>query len=1384
MKKIILIVSLIISLIGITIVALPSILRITGLAQPIKRYLLSSLLEKKSYSINLDDFKIGLGNIEFKNVALKSNNENFSLMINSIRFLYDLPDLLRHPKDPVAALKTITLVKPYLVIRQDSSVRGESNGSKWETVKTFLRKINQKKSLKLFRVEDATIIYRKKDGARIVLGNKLNGAIRSDDFVNIELGLIGGMLSDASDQVELSARVNLSTNRLRLLARVNDYQVNESNIRDFIPSLDLRDGILNGWLLMENDSFSLNKLRCNGELNFKNFKLNYNHREIRRINFKAVIAENRLIVDSLSAKIAESDLSGNVLIKNILHPEVQARIKVVNLSLNDLHLYNWAEWHQKTTFNGEVRFRFDPAAGKAQIKIERGALNYDKIRYIKDFSATVTKTPDTVRITGFKAAIGKDNRLKGEALYLQKKSLLTISLAGKHRTGLHLIFDKLSRKTHELKINFDYHTNSGIIRGKWAYSLKDTATTLMAMTGQIQGNRKFLNIDVQNSTIPEFSARLRLANYLKRLEIEEGVIQNFPFSRFTSAPLLQSVLARTINDFRLTGPLNQLNAHILLTDRENRKNQIEVVALLNNLTGKDRSLNGLVRLKNISGNANIKFSDNYLKGQFNFGRQIKGDINIDFEKEEYLKGDIYFNQFNVVQALSDSTVKDNFRFLGSIDGHLSVSGDIQNPLVQAELSGDRFVFHDIGYYQAGLKLKANKDSINIDSLYVAINNLPIVQGKSKIDLDKNTVKGFFSGKEVDIEQLMTTFAPEKVLFTGVADYGLRVSGTLKQPNFDLDLNVEDGILDRVEFDRLSLKLRNSYKNGSSFYKLEDQVFKFDKLLIVKKDQFELSGQGEIPFNPTGNVDFYLIFKGDLFSLIPLYQPFFEKGVSDVDIHLAIGGSPESIRLSSGYLLINSGELWLKKVARHIKNISGVIEKKNDSNQVNFINVTGESGGEALTINTVRGVKLPDGKEMLPWYFKGIDLDFGVLKLETSGDGIRLNIPGLMLEGEEGRMYLSGMTENEAFYFAGPVKHPVARGTVTLYDTRLTFPFITTSKEPVSKPSVVVNFLKNINWDVHVVSGKDVVYFKEIPAYIDNVNTELYIDESSKGLYFKGILNKGTFKPTGQLSSSRGRLEYLDQTFRVDYFQAEFTESSPYPVISGQAWTTIRDSIGAVPKTIYLKLYAIDEETQQEKQQGSWENFKFKLVSADPQIGESQEQVLAYLGFSVGNIREKVTSVGGAVTEKYIFRPIFRPIERALERSLGMDLVRINSNIAKNLFYTSIGFGQNRYDKNQPLVNPFDSPTPYLFLMQSSELTVGKYITQNLFLTYTGQLVSVYDQTKPSFDINHSFGIEYRFLRNILLEIEYDRELMGYYKILNQRQYLEDVKIRLRHSFTF
>ncbi len=1383
MKKIILIFSIIVTFLGIFLTALPALVRITGLANPLKKHLVNSLVSGKPYSLNLDDFRIGLGTLELKNVAVKAKDHRYDLGVRSIQFGFNISKLIVNFATPIKALQSVTLIKPYLIIRQNSNSPGPAQKTTWANVQEILQKINQKQAIKIFRIEQGKIVYERKDGRRLILGKNLNGILRSDNFSQIDLSLGGQLFSDQTDQAQISGRVNLQEQTLRLLCKFQQYELARSTIRHFSGEFKPISGTIKGWMLLENRHFNPDSLRLNGELIFSDLVVRKGDEMVQSANFKVIFSNNRVTVDSLTARFASASVVGKAWIDDIFHPHIFIDWDLKNFVPGAFFQTVKQKWYGRVPVDGHLSADLDLPKHEGKLFLSNGKIRLAKGRILENVRSKVLIYPDSIRMAEFSARMNSANRLTVHGLFKKSDQTVRLSAQIRHYTATHKIFDRLSQKVHEVNLQLNYALASNKIDGTWKYALKDSSTSLFGMQGKITGNKNSLDIALTRSTDKHFKAEMRLVHLESRPFIQKAAIRNFPFEQFTSAPFLLPLLQRINSDFEISGPLNRLKVHVLFADEENPKNRSELLATLTNLLNGTRSLVGLVRIKNISGNTAIKFGEDFLRGDFRFQDQIKGNLSIDLSQERYLNGELQFSNFNVVQALSDSVVPDNFRFLGTLNGKVQLSGDLNNPTVTADLSGDRFVFHDVGYYQAGLRLKADKDSLIIDSTYIAMNNLPVFQGKARVLFSRKYVEGAFSGRNVDLEQIMSSIAPNKFTLTGLADYTLNIVGPLSKPRLDLDLRVEGGVLDRVAFDELKLHVQNEYLNGGDLFSGKNQILNIDRISLLKKNKFELNGLGQVPLYSSGKIDLYLNFKGDLFSIIPLYQPFFRKGISDVDLHLALGGTPARLKLSSGYLLINQGELWLKKVVPHIRNITGVIEKKSQSNQVNLINITAESGGEKLTINSVRNVKLADGTRLHPWYFKGIDLDFGVLKMETTGRGVQVHIPNLMLPKYDGRLALSGMRPGESFYFAGPVRHPLLHGKITVYDTRLTFPFIE-DESPVSGPNPVIEFLTNINWDILVVSGEDVVYTRDIPAYIDNVNTELFVDESSPGLHFKGILSNNTFRVSGKVSSSRGRLEYLDQTFRVDHFQAEFTENSLYPFISGQAWTTIRDSIGAVPKTIYLKLYAVDPETRQEKQQGSLENFKFKLVSADPQIGEDQERVLSYLGFSVGNLREKATSVGGAVTEKYIFRPLFRPIERAIEKSLGIDFVRINSNIAKNLFFTSIGYGSKSLGKNQPLINPFNSPIPYLFLIQSSEVTLGKYLTQNLYLSYTGQLVSVYDKTKPTFDVNHSFGIEYRFLRNILLEFEYDRELMGYYKVPNQKQYLEDFKIRLRHSFTF
>ncbi|MCB0269736.1 MAG: hypothetical protein KDH95_16375, partial [Calditrichaeota bacterium] len=288
---------------------------------------------------------------------------------------------------------------------------------------------------------------------------------------------------------------------------------------------------------------------------------------------------------------------------------------------------------------------------------------------------------------------------------------------------------------------------------------------------------------------------------------------------------------------------------------------------------------------------------------------------------------------------------------------------------------------------------------------------------------------------------------------------------------------------------------------------------------------------------------------------------------------------------------------------------------------------------------------------------------------------------------------------------------------------------------------------------------------------------------------------------GSVESSRGRVEYLDVNFRVERFGAEFNVYEIYPEVYGTAYTTVRTeeydpvfgvtggdtsaaAIGgeSVPRDILLKLYVTDPVTGKEVSKGRWEDFRFKLISRENPYGETQEQLLASLGYSFRNLQYKAGEVGLTLTQNFLIRPLFRPIERQLERKLKLDYVRVRSNFASYLLYLS--FQDRTKIFNRPtflLVN--NNLDPALQLLQSSELTLGKYVLKDVYMSYTGQLVAGVDDSKLG--VNHTLGVEYRLLYNWLLEVEMSKfQFDPFYNIDNSRDLSRDFRIRLRRSITF
>jgi len=1382
MKRLILILSVILSLLGIFITAFPYILKISGLDSSFKQWLIPKVMNGNFSELEVEDFSVGLGSLNLSNLKISTRNESMTLLIKELSFGFQLHEFIMHPTDPKLAINKIVLEEPRLLLNSTllkKTASSQNDSLEYGKFESFFTKLYGIRSINTIYIEGGRIIWQDSLRHYYAVAQNLQGTLESKKDKNFILDVRGSLFSSGGNNFRLNGDFRLLKKDVFGQLKLEAFDLSQTP-QPFLPrGLNIFQGTVNADLAFANHAFDPSVTTLNGTVTVQNLHLNYNDKSVRKINFSAQVKDNSLTIDKGQGTYFENPFTFSVAAENIMRPVYRAEIDFSSLHLAAISEQLPFKVPTSAEMDMHLALNADFTAEKISGQLRSQRLSVKQATYLANSKLDFLwhKGGDS----SFKfSAQSYGVLLQGKGNLVFGGKVLRLHLNAQKQNTAHLILDRMSDKNQSLALNIDYAFGQKILSGEWKYRMEEPADTLLVMSGVVGGALdRQVTITSRYCSSPDFRVTVAITNPLDDFAVKLIKIHNFPWHIFGSGSVFTKLLSRFDSDLELSGRLQSLRGAVVLHDKKKKANDLRLLTTMNNIFSSQKEIKGSLEIKNLVGFYDFSLSDRRISGKAHFPAGIDVLLDMNLAQMGTLDGTVRFSDFNLFNSFSDSAFSVNHKYQGYVNGELKLAGTYSRPEVESQLRVDRIILNDVGYYQAYAGFKSDLQKFSIDSLQLSLNNLPVLTAAGAINWQSQQISGQLVGKQVDLEHILRTISPNSNWLAGSGNYTVDIAGHLSRPVFNVRALITDGRLSRVPFDALNFIFTDSVLNGTALLSSAGHNIDIEDFTIARNGFYEFNMNGAMPLNSNDSLDLHLRFKGDALAMLPTWVPFFKKGASNTLITMDLGGNVERIKIKSALAEIDRGELWMAAVAPHVKNIHGQIRLKKGSNQVDFINLQSEVDGKILTLNTVRHVTVEKGKQLKPWYFKSLDLDFGILKMQTSKRGLSLNIPGLMAKEDFGNLYLSGKQDSDAFYFAGPVKHPVVYGQVALFDARLTYPFIVPETQS-TKESVVVEFLSNLNWDLRVRSGEDVVYYRDIPAFIDNVHTELFIDESSPGLNFNGILNKGTFKVIGKLTSRRGRLDYLDQTFRVDLFSVEFNKWDIYPVVSGRAWTTLRDSVGAPPKTIYLKLYAEDKETKAEKQQGRWEDFRFKLESANPQIGESQEQVLAYMGFSVNNIKEKATSVGGAVTERYLIHPLLRPIEKALEKGLGVDLVRINSNIAKNLFYSSIGVGKT----SSAYFNPFVTSNNYLFLIQSSELTIGKYLTQNVYLTYTGQLVSYYNRNQPEFDVNHSFGLEYRFLRNVLLEFEFDRELMGFYRTNQQKQYLDDFKIRLRHSFTF
>ena len=1372
MRKIAYIILIIFVLLFGILIGTPYLLSFFELDQKLKNYVVEKLSENSETILNVNNIDIQFGKIILGEIEYSSESSGANFQIQGLEFDYNLLVLLGNFDQPHRAINKIYLVEPTVIFKSVYK-SGTMRTMRTDTTKNnILGILNQFDNIDRIYIKSGSFYLERNSGESLVLANNLNGWIDSHDFRHISLNADGDIFYGSNANLNMFCQVNLVEETFYLQIDLQDYDLRNAPLASFNEHIHLIDGVIDSKIDIKSNSIDLDSIRINGFVSLSQIKLDFFGTEFRDLEMHAQISDNKLVLNDGRGKVENSSFTVAAVIEDLFNPEIVGEIRTDRLETRTLTNYFNLEGFRNDNISllGNFKIAPDKLSATADLKASRILFNEKEV---KDVSAYITLENNKLYWEKFQFGVF-DYEITGKSEINLSDGKFNTVIKGYRSYGEHYIFDRLSNARELIEVNVDGNFIKRGASGTWKYLVSGESDTVLLVDGLLDLKDDVFNFSNNRTDENDFLLSLQISDIYGTPMINYGYLENLPFDRLSSRKMFKGLLNKYDIEGILVGSFQELNAQISVVDRLIPERQFSITANVTDLMETRKNVSGILKFNKFQGEYNIDIGTNFLKGLIQSNHSLKGFVDINPDRLQPLQASLDFNKFEINKLFTDTTLSG----YGEINGNLTVTGSLDDPRVNAAINGDRFIINDMGYYSFDLEMVADTSIFQLDTIRVALNNTNLLGGNLVVDYQSDTIRSVMHGENIDAEYLMQTLFNQKNLVTGTGGYKFSFEGSLLSPNFTGDIDLSNGVFEKIPFDNIHIQLRDSLSAGKQFLDYKNHHINISEFVAIKAGQYHLEGSGNLPLYDNGAIDLQLQFDGDLLWLIPNWDDFFIDGASFTTIRLAVSGTPRRPIIKEGYMEMERGELWLKEVAPHIENIQGKIYLEKNTNFIIIENLTAEIDEQKFSIKNEKSVTTVDGTTLAPWYFKDIDLNFGILALETSPEGIELHIPGLMVDGESGMLAVSGKGDADKFYLAGPVGAPHAWGQAQISDSRITFPLPPGDGE---EPSNAIKFLSSIDWDVHVMPGKDLYYVRKVPSFFGEVNTELNIDPASDGLVFSGTIEDETLRPSGRLISSRGRIDYLDLNFRVEDFGFFINQGEGEPEVYGRAWTSVRDSLGATPKTIYLELYAVDEVTGAESRRARWEDFRFRLVSADPTVGESQEQVLAYLGYSVGNVRVKAKQVGGAVTDNYLIRPLLRPIERGLERYLGFDFVRVNAKVAENLLSAGSPSGTRLGPYNQDFTNSF---MPYAFLIQSSEFTVGKYLTQDLYLTYTGQFVASAYENKNNFNLNHSLGIEYRFLKNLLFEFEYDREKLQYYNMYDDKSFQEDFRVRFRYSLSF
>ncbi|MFC2150016.1 hypothetical protein ACFLQV_00785 [Calditrichota bacterium] len=701
-----------------------------------------------------------------------------------------------------------------------------------------------------------------------------------------------------------------------------------------------------------------------------------------------------------------------------------------------------------------------------------------------------------------------------------------------------------------------------------------------------------------------------------------------------------------------------------------------------------------------------------------------------------------------IQRIFELATNEISPYGGVANARVAISGDVTMPDLKVQLQVNNGLLNKRTGYWVNVQGAGVDGNYNLEEFNVGRGIAKLLSLKGNYDFEDRAYELSMNGSDVELNDLISLTTSSNIPLSGIADFGVTVSYTDSIEQSAGWLRAGTAAMDVIEIDTIVADYRVAgLSNGTPKIEIGDLHLGFNSA--------DLHVTGQIGIIKGSDLSIDAELTGELPSLLPRIDDYFSRPYGDGEARLKVRGSLWEPEVSFGEFTLRDAGFRMNEVVKRIDDLNIDITADADG-KVSIDNISGKAEEGHFWFQNRRATA--DEENLVIGEF-----DLGVIQFRTDQNGIWAVIPSLMRNDWGGYLAFSGQDATEWFEFAGPAASPSGIGDIRIANATLTYPFLHGSGHPPS-PFVrgLLDVLERMRWDANVIPVKSCNYSREMSGlgempvldvmksslaseYFDldiKFYVDLEIEDEAEGLHFTGVV-KDTFRVEGDLISTRGFIEYLDLKFTVQDLRVEFTPATTMPLFSGYASTQVVDSLGSTTEIrLSIRNSSLSSQFDEkdlplllDEKAGGWDQVV--LVLEDDQ-GRSQEQILALLGYSPEEMQDKFSEISGKLaTNVTPLRRWQRSLERQAERLLGVDVISIQSPLTANLI--DLGLSPLGSDRNEEYLG-----SGYLRTLDRSRVTIGKYLSRDVFLQYSGLFVSSTDlYNSYQFGFIHDWEMIYR-----------------------------------------